>query len=85
MKTLQFKFIAKITKCSLPYDKKSLVNCSVETINFQTIKFFEFSLMEKMLVIQFHSMEKNFIIQFHIMEKMLIVIFIHLLLLYEIV
>ena len=29
-------------------------------------KFFEISIMEKMLIIQFHSMEKMLIIQFHI-------------------
>ena len=38
-------------------------------------KFFLFSFMEKMLVIQFHSIEKMLIIQFHIMEKKLILLF----------
>ena len=32
-------------------------------------KAFEFSFMEKMLIIQFHSMDKMLIIQFHIWKK----------------
>ena len=57
---------------------------------------FLFSFKEKMLIIQFHSMEKLLIIKFHSMEKSLsynfiygkiayFAIFIHTLLLYEIV
>ena len=47
--------------------------------------FFEFSFMEKMLIIQFHSMEKILSYNFIYGNNAYFAIFIHILLLYEIV
>ena len=48
-------------------------------------KFFEFSFMEKMVIIQFHSMEKCLPYNFIYEKNAYFAIFIHTLLLYEIV
>ena len=48
-------------------------------------KFFEFSFMEKMLIIQFHSMEKCLSYSFIYEKNAYFAIFIHTLLVYEIV
>ena len=40
-------------------------------LKISKLKFFEFSFMEKMLVIHFHSMEKVLIIQFRLWKKCL--------------
>ena len=39
------------------------------------LKFFIFSFMEKMLIIQYHNMEKVLIIQFHIIKTSFILLF----------
>ena len=45
--------------------------------------FFDYSIMEKMLIIQFHCMKKMLVIQFHLRKNVYLAI--HIFLLYEIV